>query len=263
MNVSEPGGIRTRSFGKTDVGKKRENNQDSILLSPDNKFFILADGMGGHQGGEEASRLATKTVAGVFSSPGSAPMLNTADEMSLNNLVNKAKRLTRAAILAADQEIVNSGKENPELHGMGATIETILLEDQMVVIGHVGDSRIYRMRGGSLEQITSDHSVLAEEMKRRKMTEKEIEDFPFKNRITRALGHLDDRVVDIHREKIEKGDMFLMCSDGLTDVASDKEIERILNDSKGNPQTACDVLVQTALDGGGPDNISVIVVEFD
>ncbi len=248
------------AFGKTDVGKRRKNNQDSIFLSPDNRFFILADGMGGHQGGEEASRLAIETASRVFNAPGAPQQLGRADEESLRDISDKISRLTRAAILEADRVVVQKGEENPELQGLGATIETFVIDEGAATIGHVGDSRVYRMRAGALEHVTDDHSVLAEEMKRRKMTPKEIKEFPFKNRITRALGHLDDRIVDIHKYGLEKHDLFLMCSDGLTDVAKDKEIESILRETKGDPESACEKLVQAALDGGGPDNVSVIVV---
>jgi len=253
-------GLGISAFGKTDVGKRRKNNQDSIFLSPDNRFFILADGMGGHQGGEEASRVATEMVSAVFNAPDGPRQLGKADEASLQDIPDTISRMTRAAILEADRVIVRKGEENRELQGLGATIETLVIDEGAATIGHVGDSRVYRMRAGALERVTEDHSVLAEELKRRKMTPKEIKEFPFKNRITRALGHLDDRIVDIHKYGLEKHDLFLICSDGLTDVANDEEIESILRETKSDPESACEKLVQTALDGGGPDNVSVIVV---
>jgi len=253
-------GLNISSFGKTDVGKRRKSNQDSIFLSPDNRFFILADGMGGHQGGEEASRLAIETVRGVFNSPDGPRQLGETDEESLKNIPDTISRMTRAAVLEADRAVVEKGGQTPELQGLGSTLETLVIGEGAATIGHVGDSRVYRLRAGALEHVTEDHSVLAEELKRRKMTPKEIKDFPFKNRITRALGHLDDRRVDIHKYGLEKHDLFLICSDGLTDVARDEEIESILRETKGDPKGACEKLVQTALDGGGPDNVSVIVV---
>ncbi|VAX24250.1 Protein serine/threonine phosphatase PrpC, regulation of stationary phase [hydrothermal vent metagenome] len=253
-------GFSVSAFGKTDVGKKRKNNQDSIFLSSDNRFFILADGMGGHQGGEEASRLATETVSAVFNAPDGPRQLGETDEASLKDIPDAISRMTRAAILEADLAVVRKGEENRELEGLGSTLETLVIDEGAATIGHVGDSRVYRLRAGALERVTEDHSVLAEELKRRKMTPKEIKDFPFRNRITRALGHLDDRRVDIHKYGLEKHDLFLMCSDGLTDVAGDEEIESILRETKGDLKGACEKLVQTALDGGGPDNVSVIVV---
>lgn len=259
-NDSGSKNLAISAFGITDVGKRRKNNQDSIFLSPDNRFFILADGMGGHQGGEEASRLAIETINRVFCEPGGLPQLDKADEESLHAISDAIARLTRAAILEANKVVVQKGRDNPELKGLGATIETLMIDQGAATIGHVGDSRVYRMRAGALDQLTNDHSVLAEEMERRKMTPKEIKEFPFKNRITRALGHLNDRTVDINKYGLEKRDLFLMCSDGLTDVARDEDIQNILRQTKDDPQGACQKLVQTALDGGGPDNVSVIVV---
>lgn len=261
--TSKPGGLNIRSFGKSDIGKKRKNNQDAIFLSPGNNFFILADGMGGHMGGEEASRLAIEMAGRVFRYPESLPKFGPVDKKSIEKLSDDIARVTRAAILEADREVVKTSEKRHDLKGMGATIETLVIDNGIATIGHVGDSRVYRKRGGGLEQVTEDHSVLNEEMKIRKMTEQEIADFPFKNRIIRALGHLDDRRVDIHQGEIEQGDVFLMCSDGLTDVTSDKEIEKILGEHKGDPKGSCESLIQAALDGGGPDNVSVIVVEFD
>lgn len=244
----------------TDVGKKRKNNQDSIFVSPDNKFFVLADGMGGHLGGEEASRLATDIASDVFLNPSALRKFDTLDELTLRDMAGD-KRTTRVAIIEADREISKVSRERQDLKGMGATIETLYINPKsgLATIGHVGDSRVYRLRDGEFALLTEDHSLLNEEMKRREMTQEEIENFPFKNRIVRALGHLADRRIDIFDEKVEAGDVYLMCSDGLTDVTDDGEIRDMLEDNRDDPKKACQLLVDVANERGGPDNISVII----
>jgi len=256
------GGSGLRSCGKTDIGRKRKNNQDAILLNQDAGYFVLADGMGGHLGGEEASRLATEVVSRVFSGDAEIDTLSEDDAATLLNLSETA-RLTRLAALAADSQVMSVALQRRELHGMGATLETLFIRDGVATIGHVGDSRVYRMRGGSLEQVTEDHSVLNEELKRRSMTPEEIESFPFKNRIIRALGHLEDRRVDIIEEPLRPGDLYLLCSDGLTEVVDDSTILDTLAARQDDLPACCGKLVELANGGGGPDNISVIVVAAD
>jgi len=255
--------LTIKAAGQTDIGVKRRNNQDAILLADDLTYFVLADGMGGHQGGEHASALATAAAGSVFSGSATEAGLSAADRKSLAALPSPAARVTRHAILEADRRIVEESAKRPELAGMGATIETLYIRDGQATIGHVGDSRIYRLRAGRLAQVTEDHSVLNEELKRRRMTEEEIANFPFKNRIVRALGHLADRRVDIHQIELASGDLFMMCSDGLHDVAGHEDVERALIEFAAEPAAACQRLIELAIAGGGPDNISVIIVAVE
>jgi len=252
-----------RFCGKTDVGKKRASNQDSIYVpEPGGHFFILADGMGGHLGGEEASGIATDVGRQVFEEV----IVRTETEpfnIDATAQPSYAARLTRSAILEADRKIVQTSEQRSDLRGMGATVETLYFSDGNVTIGHVGDSRVYRLRDGTLEQITEDHSILNEELKRRKMTPEEIRNFPFKNRIMRALGHLVDGRIDVLEEPAKPGDVYLMCSDGLTDVVADSIIEQVVRDNSDDVKACCAKLVSLANEGGGPDNISVIVVVVD
>ncbi len=228
----------------------------------DGFFFILADGMGGHLGGEEASGIATDVGRQVFEE---VIVRTETEPFNIDTATQRsyAARLTRAAILEADRKIVQISEQRSDLRGMGATVETLYFSDGNVTIGHVGDSRVYRLRDGSLEQITEDHSILNEELKRRKMTPEEIRDFPFKNRIMRALGHLVDGRIDVLEESVKPGDVYLMCSDGLTDVVDDSTIERVVKDNFDDLKSCCAKLVDLANEGGGPDNISVIVVAVD
>lgn len=255
--------LTIKAAGRTDIGVKRRNNQDAILLADDLTYFVLADGMGGHQGGEHASAIATAAAGAVFSGAVTDAALSAADRKSMAALPDPAARITRHAILEADRRIVEQSATRPELAGMGATIETLYIRDGAATLGHVGDSRIYRLRGGRLAQVTEDHSVLNEELKRRRMTDEEIANFPFKNRIVRALGHLADRRVDIHQVELASGDLFMMCSDGLHDVADHEDVERALAQLAREPVRACERLVELAIAGGGPDNISVIIVAVE
>ncbi|MDH4183000.1 MAG: protein phosphatase 2C domain-containing protein [Nitrospinota bacterium] len=255
--------LKVRGIGKTNVGMRRRNNQDSIFLNPDSGVFILADGMGGHLGGEEASRIATRVISKTMLTSSALEHLQPEDKEFIDPLPNEMAKVTKFAIFEADREIVRVSHDRSDLRGMGSTIETLFVQENTATIGHVGDSRVYMMRDGKLEMVTEDHSILNEEMKKRPMSDEEIANFPFKNRITRALGHLGDRHVDVIQKELKSGDVFLLCSDGLTDVADDWEIEETLLEAAGDLEKAADHLVEIALDGGGPDNVSVILVGVD
>ena len=252
--------LKVRGAGKTNVGIRRRSNQDSIFVDEESLVFILADGMGGHLGGEEASRIATSVVSSVLKDSSHLNNVKSEDLRFIENLPNEAAKITKIAIFEADREIVEQSRNRADLRGMGSTIETLIIQDNVATIGHVGDSRVYLMRDGKLELVTEDHSILNEERKKRPMSDEEIANFPFKNRITRALGHLSDKHVDILQRELKPGDTFLLCSDGLTDVADDWEIEEALLEADGNLEKASDHLVDMALDGGGPDNVSVVLV---
>jgi protein phosphatase len=254
------GALKVKGIGKTNVGMRRRNNQDSIFIDPGGAVFILADGMGGHLGGEEASRIATRVISRTMLNPKSLGSVKPEDKEFVDSLSNDAAKITKISIFEADREIVQVSLERADLRGMGSTIETLFIQDNMATIGHVGDSRVYLMRDGKLELVTEDHSILNEEMKKRPMSDEEIANFPFKNRITRALGHLGDKHVDIIQKELKPGDVFLLCSDGLTDVAEDWEIEEALLEAAGDIEKASAHLVEMALEGGGPDNVSVILV---
>lgn len=255
--------LKVKGIGKTNVGIRRRSNQDSIFIDEDGSIFILADGMGGHLGGEEASRIATSVVSGVLRDSSHLKNVKPEDKKYIDDLLSEAAKLTKIAIFDADREIVEQSRNRTDLRGMGSTIETLFIQDNTATIGHVGDSRVYLMRDGKLEMVTEDHSILNEEKKKRAMSEEEIANFPFKNRITRALGHLSDKQIDIVQKDLKPGDTFLMCSDGLTDVADDWEIEEALLEADGDLDKATDHLVDMALDGGGPDNVSVVLVTVE
>lgn len=241
------------------MGRARASNQDAVYIDNDGGVFVLADGMGGHRGGERASRLAVE-VAGRLLSRRRDRGVGLGPESSASLKSSRgAELLTRTAILKAHEVILKASRSYPELSGLGSTIETLLVDRGIATIGHIGDSRVYLMRDGGLRTLTEDHSMINEMMKSGGMTEEEAARHPFRNKITRALGHMPDTRVDVTEIDVRKGDLFLMCSDGLTNVLSDDQISARLERDGDDLEAACERLIDMANEGGGPDNISVIL----
>lgn len=253
---------RYRAHGLSDVGVRRETNQDSIYVDTTSGVFIQADGMGGHRGGAEASNLATTIVSSILGKETDQPDLTDADRASLDELSRPLARAVRSAILSADDRISDAGDGADEsLAGMGSTIDVLVFDGPTAVIGHVGDSRVYQFRGRVLTQVTDDHSVINELKRRFQMTDRQVEEYPFKNRVTHALGFIPDRRVDLVEVEAKPGDIFLLCSDGLTGVVADDEIANLLDRRRDDFESACRALVDLANERGGPDNVSVVLVE--
>lgn len=240
--------------GLTDVGQIREHNEDFIDWDVPRGLIILADGMGGHNAGEVASALAVNSIKEAL-----YEVLNPDDPVE--NL--DYSELLKQAIIYANDEINRHSAEHPSCAGMGTTIATSLFDNDVVVFAHVGDSRIYRLRNNKLEQMTSDHSLVQEMVDNGFLTEEEAMTSSSRNLITRALGISDEVEVDITTDNIELGDVYLYCSDGLTDLVPDKEILEILSSNKGDLETANQELVNLANEKGGKDNISVILVSLN
>lgn len=247
--------------GLTDPGRLRPENEDCIVLYPEIGLVVLADGMGGHNAGEVASRMAVDVMtrycvdalAGEPPAPTPTPTEPCAAEAGI----------LRGAIEAANTAIHEMAHHNPEYAGMGATVVVALLQDDRLCIGHVGDSRLYRLRAGRLELLTEDHSVVQELLNRGLITPEEARQSVSKNLVTRALG-VDARVQsDLRAVATEAGDVYLLCSDGLNDVLTDAEIGRLLAAHGADPAAAARQLVAAANEAGGPDNVSVIVARAD
>ena len=223
----------------TDAGRRRRRNEDSFVVEP--PLFAVADGMGGAQAGEVASRLAAAAFREYHEADGLDPEARLA-----------------AIIQEANRRIYDRAQTDTEASGMGTTITAALVARDGIAVGHVGDSRLYRIRGGQLEQLTDDHSLVADLMRSGRLTPEEAESHPQRSVITRALG--TDREVDVDTFAVdaEQGDVFLICSDGLTTMVADDEILRTLEASDGL-QTAAKALVKAANRGGGEDNITVVL----
>jgi len=231
------------SAGKTDPGRVRRRNEDAFVVDP--PLFAVADGMGGAQAGEVASRLA----AAAFRE------YREADELAPEERV-------RAIIKEANRRIYDRARTDSEVSGMGTTVTAALLTDGRVVIGHVGDSRAYRIRNGRLEQLTDDHSLVADLMRSGRLTAEEAEGHPQRSVITRALGTDPDVDVDTLVIEVEAGDLFLLCSDGLSTMVSDSEVLQTV-ERAATLDEAARGLVRAANTGGGEDNVTVVLFRLD
>lgn len=244
--------------GETDVGQKRNHNEDTFSINEGESLFVVCDGMGGHASGEVASQMAVETIKTFFKDTRDDPEVTWPYKMDRSKQYEE-NRLT-TAIKYANVRIFDAAKKEPKYHGMGTTITALYFIEEGVYRAHVGDSRIYRLRDGEYEQISEDHSLLNDYIKMKKLTPEEIASFPHKNVIVRALGMKESVKVDVLLEKPKSGDVYLMCSDGLSDEVSDERMQEILISHGSDVQTACHELVQEANRNGGHDNITVVLV---
>jgi len=232
--------VRVRVGATTDVGVVREQNEDAYLVRA--PIYAVADGMGGHQGGEVASRLALETVDRKSRED---------HEVDLRNAVRDANRV-----------VLDRASGDTNLSGMGTTLTMLRVEGPRVRLAHVGDSRAYLLRDGELRQLTDDHTLVNRMVREGKLTEDEARIHPQRSILTRALGVDGELEVDVFTVDLDPGDRVLLCSDGLTSIVADDEIRGILM-SHPDPQAACDELVAAAIRGGGPDNITVVVLDVE
>lgn len=245
--------MRSVAAGLTDVGKERDHNEDRFVLLPQYDVFVVADGMGGHQCGEVASRLATSTIANYFR------VRNTGDAAA-----ERIPDVLRAALLEANEQIHRRANNSAKHRGMGTTVvaAAVHCKQGKLYVAHAGDSRCYRLRGDELAQLTRDHSLVEEALRTRPdMSESELSYLPG-NVITRALGVEPVVDVELTAERIELGDIYLLCSDGLHGFVSDERIAAILGE-EGVLTNACAALIDEANENGGGDNITAVVVRID
>lgn len=229
-------------FVRSDIGKVRPINEDAYYLpKPGERFCAIADGMGGHNAGEVASAIAVDTVAARLRDKRLAPH----------------ERLRRA-VYAANAAIYDRARENQSMSGMGTTVTVLLIEDGEAHIAHVGDSRCYLLRNKAIMQLTSDHSLVEELLLQGAITTEEARKHPKRNVITRALGTEPSVKVDLLRVRLQSGDMFLLCSDGLSGHVSERDMLDILN-SRMKGENKVSALVDQAIDGGGHDNITALI----
>jgi serine/threonine protein phosphatase PrpC len=251
--------MRIRSFGVSDVGMKREKNEDSFLVNDEVCLYAVADGMGGHLGGDFASRLAADTIEEVVKSLDQDP------EMTLQEGVNirpgEYQSYLRYALKLSSKRIFDKAREDQSLRGMGTTSVVLLFRNNKVYIANVGDSRAYRVRDGQIMQMTKDHSLVGEQMRAGMMTEEEARGSRLKNIITRSVGFQDDVDADVDIRVVRPGDRFLLCSDGLSNLLSDDEIRDVILTNDLEP--ACRRLIDVANERGGDDNITIVLTEVE
>jgi protein phosphatase len=234
--------------GQSDLGLKRANNEDTFVLRPELGLLCVADGMGGAAAGEVASRIFAEAAVEVFSKPG---------EQSEQAVVGNVQQV----FITANERILDHVKEHPGDQGMGCTAELIAFSEESYVLGHVGDSRTYLWRQERLRQLTRDHSLVQEQVDQGLTTAEDARRHPLRNVILRAVGTEETLAVDLIRGKPQAGDVFLLCSDGLTDMIDDLSVQEILSlrlDLAGQMRR----LIESAKDAGGHDNITVILCQI-
>jgi protein phosphatase len=235
------------SWCKTDKGLKRESNQDSFLVNQDFGLFVVADGMGGHSGGEVASVLAVQAMEDTIIQPPSFDM--------------RPRDILIHAYSEASRRIFDKAAyEKPELTGMGTTMVSIYKAGNSVYICNVGDSRCYLYRKPHLWLLTEDHSLVNEQLRAGLINDEQAKNFSSRNVITRSVGYEREVMVDIIERPLTKGDTYLLCSDGLSSLVNDDDIEEVLN--KSTPNTAVDACIAKALANGGNDNVTVLLVSI-
>jgi serine/threonine protein phosphatase PrpC len=232
--------------GKTDIGLRRSNNEDVFVASPEMGFCLAADGMGGAAAGELASKIFADTALEVFA--------ENADR-SEKEILYRVKK----AFSFSNQRILEHVTQNPNHKGMGCTAELLAFSDDGFIIGHIGDSRTYRLRKERLEQLTKDHTLVQEQVEEGLIPPDNVRNHPLRNIIVRAVGQDSELALDLLRGKILPGDLFLLSSDGLTDMIEDDQIQEILN-SGVDIHRKVDELIESAKATGGKDNITVVLV---
>ncbi|MBI3549647.1 MAG: Stp1/IreP family PP2C-type Ser/Thr phosphatase [Elusimicrobia bacterium] len=241
--------------GKTDPGCVRENNEDSLAVDLRLGLLVVADGMGGHNAGEVASRMATETILDYARKMigGDKQMIPEGGDASKSV---KARQL-EYFVQTANTLIFEKARVIPQDHGMGTTVVAVLADDGAATVAHVGDSRLYLFRRGALEALTEDHSLVADQVRRGLITAEQAEKSSMQNILTRALGTEPNVVVDLQDYPVLPGDVLLLCTDGLTKMVSEAEIAKTLSSSP-TALSACDSLIAAARAAGGVDNITVV-----
>ncbi len=251
-----------RACGRTDVGLKRQANEDSIKLDENLRLFAIADGMGGHAAGEIASRTAIETLHEFVAH--AAINRDFTWPFGIDSKFSLGENVLLTGIHLANRRVCRLAGENETYSGMGTTVAAIYAPERVIHIGHVGDSRVYRLRGNELQLLTDDHSWVNEQLKRNIITEDEARNHRWRNVITRALGNRQDVEVDLKSVDMQCGDLFLICSDGLTGMVDDQTLHQVLSTHpQEDLQALCGRLVELANEAGGQDNISVILVRVE
>jgi protein phosphatase len=253
--------MRALAAGLSDVGLQREHNEDSFVVLKEYDLFVVADGMGGHRAGDVASRIATETISEFFRTTANEDV--TWPFHFDTNLSEEENRLL-TGIRVANRQIFERSTRSREYHGMGTTVVGAMFspKKQRMYIGHVGDSRCYRVRDGQIQQLTRDHSLINDYLLAMPdLTDEQKSELP-KNVITRALGMQDHVVVDLQHDDPKQGDVYVLCSDGLSGMVSDDDIRQIVT-STTDIREACRRLIQRANERGGEDNITAVLIKIE
>ena len=251
-----------RGAAKSEVGKVRLKNEDTFGFFPGTSFYVVADGMGGHAGGEIASQLAVETMQTSLQETQDEDLTPILDAEGRSSLAGR--RLLIAAE-RANGEILGASRQNPELNGMGTTIAAVLFEErgQQASICHVGDSRVYRVRERQIEQLTEDHSLVQQLLREEKISLQEAKTSPHRHVLIQALGIGPEVHPAVRIETANPGDIFILCSDGVHGVVEAGEILEAVTHATNDLRTVCDTLLNLANNRGGPDNCTVVVLQYE
>jgi len=244
--------------GQTDTGRVREHNEDTIATDSDVGLLVLADGMGGYNAGEVASGIAVKTITNLVREGLAREDLASIDR---STGLTRPSIVLRDAITRANKIIYQTARSQAECEGMGTTVVAALFYDNRISIAHVGDSRLYRQRGSQIAQVTMDHSLLQELVDRGFYSPEEAQRAANKNYVTRALGVEPQVEVEVQEHPVDKGDIFILCSDGLSDMVEDEDIRLTISTFGANLDTVAKQLIQLANENGGRDNVSVVLAQ--
>lgn len=249
--------MRIEAVGASHVGMKRECNEDNLLVLPEEGVFVVADGMGGHASGEVASGMAVREIAEFFRTSTADPEVTWPFKM--DRARGYAENRLLGAIRLANRRIHERARDSSRYRGMGTTLAAICFAEGAAVICWAGDSRVYRLRRGKLVQLSEDHSLLNDYLKTKRLKPEDAESFPHKHVILRALGMKDNVEIDVVRDQPAEGDVYLVCSDGLTGMVPDAGLAEVLS-SAGDLRQAAQELVDRANAAGGHDNVTVVLV---
>ena len=249
------------AFGKTDVGRRRKLNEDNLLIDRDTDLYAVCDGMGGHNAGEVASKMAIETLhAFVAKSQGEEKDITWPYGLE-PNLSFEANRL-KTAIKLANKRIFKAADNREDYTGMGTTLVAALVNDGTLTVGNAGDSRCYMVRAGMLTQLTRDDSWVSAAWAEGILSSDEIDRHPLRNVITKAVGAKDNIELETTEHKLASGDLVLLCSDGLHAMITDVQILALLHPLPASLEKAADVLVDAANEAGGKDNVSVVLLKY-
>jgi protein phosphatase len=245
----------------TDTGRKRKGNEDNLFVNAEQRLFVVADGMGGHAAGEVASKIAVDSINEFVCLTGGDQEITW--PFGLDDTISYDGNRLKTSIRYANRKVLDATKEKTEYEGMATTVAAVLVDGDTANVAHVGDSRVYLVRDGSLTLLTSDHSWVNEQIQSGIISAEQARSHPLRNVVTRALGGKPDLAVDIQVQKMESGDVLLLCSDGLTTMLGDEDIVEIIDGAVGDVEKAAKALVAEANARGGEDNITVLLLKFE
>jgi protein phosphatase len=251
--------MRVKACGLSDVGLTRAHNEDYFEIDPQHRLYVVADGMGGHSHGEVASQLAVNSIRDFIAKSADR---DTTWPFGMDTDLARHSNLLKMAVRIAHDHVLRAISKDGSLYGMGTTVVGLLLSGSSAAVAHVGDSRAYRLRDGRLEQLTQDHTWVNEQVVAGFLSREQARTHPLKNVVTRALGGESDVLVDVREMEVQPGDLFLLCSDGLTGMLSDADIRERLDSGRSLPEI-CRTLITDSNARGGIDNVTVVLLAID